>query len=70
MGWIELRDLRGSDARKVALARLRWELTTVGQERIAQQLRMGSAANVSQQIRRAKSKITQQELRKRHVARR
>ena len=33
---------------------LLWEQTTVGQSWIAHRLRMGTAANVSQQIRRAK----------------
>ncbi len=41
----------GSDARKVALARLVWEGTTVSQQWIADELGMSSAANVSQQIR-------------------
>ena len=52
---VEFRALRGSDPRKVALARLLWEHTTVGQEWIAERLDMGSAANVSQQIRRVKA---------------
>ena len=51
----EVRRLPGSDARKVALARLLWERTTVRQGWIADQLGMGSAANVSQQIRRDKA---------------
>ena len=51
----EFRALRGSDPRKVALARLLWEHTTVRQEWIAERLGMGSAANVSQQIRRVKA---------------
>ena len=58
----ELRRLPGSDARKVALARLLWEQTTVGQDWIAVQLGMGSAANVSQQIRRAKAEKSRQKL--------
>ena len=48
----EMRSLSGSDARKVALARLVWEGTTVSQQWIADELGMSSAANVSQQIRR------------------
>ena len=51
----ELIQLPGSDARKVALARLLWERTTVGQAWIAERLGMGGSANVSQQIRRAKA---------------
>jgi putative transposase len=54
--------LPGSDARKVALARLLWEQTTVGQSWIAQRLGMGSAANVSQQVRRAKAEKKRQKL--------
>jgi REP element-mobilizing transposase RayT len=48
----DLGGLAGSDARKVALARLLWRGTTVSQGWIATRLRMGSAANVSQQLRR------------------
>ena len=51
----ELAQLKGSDPRKVALARHLWERTVVSQDWLAKQLQMGSAANVSQQIRRAKS---------------
>ncbi len=50
----ELKRSAGSDPRKVALARLLWERTTVSQGWIAERLRMGSAANVSQQIRRSR----------------
>ena len=50
----ELKRSPGSDPRKVALARLLWERTTVSQGWIAERLRMGSAANVSQQIRRSR----------------
>jgi hypothetical protein len=49
-----VRRLPGSDPRKVALAKLLWEQTTVQQAWIADRLGMGSAANVSQQIRRGK----------------
>jgi hypothetical protein len=48
----ELAGLPGSDGRKVALARLLWQRTTVSQGWIAERLAMRSAANVSQQIRR------------------
>ena len=48
----ELLDLKGSDPRKVALAKFLWENTTVSQGWLAEQLAMGSAANVSQQLRR------------------
>ena len=47
-----LRELPGSDARKVAIARLIWETTTVDMTWIADNLEMCSAANASQQIRR------------------
>ena len=50
-----LQPLPGSDARKVALAALLWGRTTMSQAWIAEQLAMGSAANVSQQIRRWKT---------------
>lgn len=49
---LELDSLVGSDARKVALAKLAWENTTVSQYWIAKRLGMGSAANVSQALRR------------------
>ena len=48
----QLAALVGSDARKVALAKLAWEKTTVSQGWIAGRLAMGSAANVSQVLRR------------------
>ena len=51
----ELVRSKGSDRRKVALARLLWERTTVSQGWLADRLKMGSAANVSQQLRRAGS---------------
>lgn len=50
----EVRRLPGSNLEKVALAKLLWERTTVGQGWIAEKLGMGSPANVSQQIRRMK----------------
>jgi REP element-mobilizing transposase RayT len=49
---VEARDLPGSDARKVEIARIIWERTTVPQSWLARHLSMGSAANVSQQMRR------------------
>ncbi len=50
----QLATLKGSDPRKVALARCLWENTSVSQGWLADRLMMGSAANVSQQIRRRK----------------
>ncbi len=48
--------LKGSDPRKLALAKLLWTRTTVSQDWIANKLSMRSAANVSQQLRRMSSK--------------
>jgi putative transposase len=48
----KMRDLPGSDARKVEIARIIWERTTLPQSWLAKCLGMGSAANVSQQLRR------------------
>ena len=48
-------ELPGSDPRKVALARVIWERTTVGQGWLAERLAMQSAANVSQQLIRSKA---------------
>ncbi|WP_449069385.1 transposase [Prosthecobacter sp.] len=48
----DLPALKGSDVRKVALARLLSRRTVAPQAWIAEQLCMGSAANVSQQLRR------------------
>ena len=45
---------KGSDPRKLALAPYIWERTAVSQGWLAKHLEMGSAANVSQQIRRAR----------------
>jgi len=50
----DLPALKGSDVRKVMIARLVWTRTTATQEWIARKLHMGSAANVCQQIRRLK----------------
>ncbi len=49
----ELERCQGSDPRKIALARLLWERTTVSQSWLAEHLHMASAANVSQQLRRS-----------------
>jgi putative transposase len=51
-----LQSLKGSDARKVALARLLWDHTTVSQSWISQRLHMRSAANVSQLLSRSTPK--------------
>ncbi len=48
----QLAALAGSDARKVALAKLAWEKTTVSQGWITKRLKMGSPSNVSQLLRR------------------
>jgi putative transposase len=48
----DLKGLKGTDPRKLALAQLLWKRTTVTQEWIAARLAMRSAANVSQQLRR------------------
>jgi hypothetical protein len=58
----DLADLKGSDERKVVSARLVWEKTTVSQGWIARRLRMGSAANVCQLLRRASEKKNQKTL--------
>jgi REP-associated tyrosine transposase len=50
---VDLSRLKGSDPRKVALAELLWKQTTVSQEWLAERLKMRSAANVSQLLRRA-----------------
>jgi ABC-type hemin transport system ATPase subunit len=47
-----LKKLPGSDARKVAVARVVWEQTTVDMTWLAGHLHLRSAANASQQIRR------------------
>jgi putative transposase len=57
-----LADLKGNDARKVVLARLIWEKTTVSQRWIARRLRMGGAANVCQILRRANQKKSRKTL--------
>jgi REP-associated tyrosine transposase len=52
----DLANLKGSDPRKVALARLLWKGTTVSQEWLADALKMRSAANVSQLLSRSQDK--------------
>ena len=52
----DLPGIKGSDPRKLALAELVWKRTTVSQVWIAENLSMGSAANVSQQLRRMNSR--------------
>jgi REP element-mobilizing transposase RayT len=51
----ELGQLPGSDLRKVVVAGVIWERTTVGMKWIGQKLAMKSAANASQQIRRLRT---------------
>ena len=58
----ELWRLPGSDSRKVALARLISGNTTVGNDWLAQQLGMRSAANVSQILRLQDKKTTDRSL--------
>ena len=53
LGAEELALTPGSDARKIALAKLLWGRTTVSQDWLAERLWMKSAANVSQQMKRA-----------------
>ena len=48
----ELERVKGADVRKVLLADLLWRQTVVSQEWLAEKLRMKSAPNVSQQLRR------------------
>ena len=55
----EVARLPGSDTRKVAIARLIWEGTTMSQGWVSERLRMGSAANVSQQLRRGRDGAAQ-----------
>ena len=52
LGGVELQRLKGSDSRKVEIARVIRQRTTVGMGWLSEQLAMRSAANVSQQIRR------------------
>ncbi len=55
----ELQRLPGSEARKVAIARIIWEQTTVNLQWIAEHLHLRSAANASQQIRRHRLQPTE-----------
>ncbi len=57
-----LQRLSGSDARKVAIAGAIWEQTVVPQKWLAERLRMRSAANVSQQLRRHGSNAKRSDL--------
>jgi putative transposase len=52
LGVEEAQRLPGSEASKVEIARIIWETTIVSQSWLAKRLGMGSAANVSQQLRR------------------
>jgi REP element-mobilizing transposase RayT len=58
----DLPGLKGSDPRKLALAKLLWSRTTVSQQWIAEKLSMRSAANVSQQLRRMPAKGSSNQL--------
>lgn len=49
----EFKKLKGTDARKAALAELLWQRTTMSQKWVAERLGMKSAANVSQVLSRA-----------------
>ena len=49
---VEAQALPGSDARKVEIAQIIWQATTVSQSWLAERLWMKSAANVSQLLRR------------------
>ena len=53
----ELAHLPGSEARKVAIARLVWEQTTMDLKWIAERLALRSPANASQQIRRHRAAV-------------
>jgi hypothetical protein len=62
LDWRNLQRLSGSDARKVAIARAIWEQTVLPQTWLAERLRMRSAANVSQQLRRHRAHAKRSEL--------
>lgn len=51
----EAQHLPGSEVRKVEIARIIWQMTIVSQSWLAERLGMGSAANVSQQLRRRRA---------------
>ncbi|MGA3171316.1 MAG: transposase [Chthoniobacteraceae bacterium] len=53
----ELKGLKGSDVRKVAIARVIHQQTTVNLPWLAERLSMRSAANVSQQLRRSSKAV-------------
>ena len=48
----DLPRLKGSEARKVAIARVIWQNTSVRMSWIAEKLEMKSASNISQRLRR------------------
>lgn len=58
----EVERLAGSDPRKVTIARVVWERTTVSQKWLADRLGMKSAANVSQQLRRGADAASEKKL--------
>jgi putative transposase len=58
----EIHRLRGSDRRKVAIARAISEQTVIPQEWLAERLAMKSPANVSQQLRRFGVDVKRSEL--------
>ena len=58
----EMNRFPGSEPRKVAIARAIWERTTVPQGWLGERLWMGSAANVSQQLRRSHLKVKAEDL--------
>jgi REP-associated tyrosine transposase len=62
LDWRNLQRLSGSDARKVVIARAIWEQTVLPQTWLAERLRMRSAANVSQQLRRHRAHAKRSEL--------
>lgn len=64
LGENEIKTRPGSDERKVAIAKLIWERTTVSQGWIAEQLGMRSGENVSQQINRTSETKAEKQLRK------
>ena len=64
LGKSEIAESPGSDARKVAIAKIIWEGTTVSQGWIAEQLGMSTGENVSQQIKRSGETEEEKRLRK------
>ncbi|HUF63952.1 MAG TPA: hypothetical protein VMN36_17870 [Verrucomicrobiales bacterium] len=57
-----LKETKGSDPRKLAVADLLWRRTVVSQEWIARKLAMRRVANVSQQLRKLDGKNLYQRL--------